>query len=132
MADNYCQSSTFVDVPREKIQQAEEIVAKFCREAEEDEGLYLLVEVENPAQGPVGVWIYHDEYFDPNQAEALISTLLEELDLPEPVVCAWSYTCSKPRIDEFGGGAFCAQKGYDTVWVDAAETAIQRAAELNN
>ena len=38
-----------------------------------------------------------------------------------------NYTCSKPVIGEFGGGAFVVQKGIDTAWMDAASSAVDMA-----
>ena len=127
MANNYCESSSFVNVPADKIDQAKQIVARIETELEDDadEGYVgFAAEIEKE-----GVWIHADESINPDHVERLVSALVVELDLPGIHVCSWSYTCSKPRIDEFGGGAFAVQKGRDAVWIDAASEA-QRIASL--
>ena len=51
--------------------------------------------------------------------EQIARVIIEELEIDEPFYCSWSYTCEKPRIDQFGGGALVVQRGKDTKWVDA-------------
>ena len=129
MANNYCESSSFITVPVNKIERAKQIAARIEGELENDpdEGYVgFAVEIEKE-----GVWIHANESITPEHVELLVSALVDELDLPGIHVCSWSYTCSKPRIDEFGGGAFAVQKGRDTVWVDAASEA-QRIASLDS
>lgn len=125
MANNYTSTSSFIGIPKDKIEQARVIVGRVDDEMGDDPDCgcaQYTVDVE-----PDGVWIYSEESCDPEHIEVLVRALVEELDLPDIVVCSWAYTCSKPRIDEFGGGAFAVQKGIDTVWVDAAGRALEMA-----
>jgi len=135
MADNYCESSSLINIPKDKMDEAAKIVERIENELGKngEEWVGFAAEmVEN------GVWIYSDETINPERAEALVRELVEELDLPGVYVCSWSYTCSKPRIDEFGGGAFAVKKGKDTIWVDAATRArglanlVQSGEETNH
>lgn len=121
MANNYCQSSSFISIPDTKLEQARKIVERVQdRLFYDDEGyMGFTATIEKN-----GVWIFEDDYYiTPEHIEQLVRALVEELDLPGVHVCSWAYTCSKPRINEFGGGAFAVQKGYDTVWIDAASEA---------
>ena len=68
-----------------------------------------------------GVWFHADESIHTEHMEAIARVLIEELEINEPFYCSWAYTCSKPRIDEFGGGAMVIQRGYETYWVDAMD-----------
>jgi hypothetical protein len=113
-----------ISIPKDKIEQAKEIIERVDAElkAQEEGGAYL-AEVTSD-----GVWIRSDESMNPEGAEMLVRTLVEELDLPGIFVCSWSYTCSKPCVDEFGGGAFAVQKGRDTIWIDAASEALRLAS----
>jgi len=120
MANNYCQSSTFIKIPNEKLAEAQKIVDKFEEYAAETEDAYSGFDVTCEKDG---VWINGEESFNPDMAEMLIRELVETLNLPGIHICSWSYTCSKPRIDEFGGGAFGVQKSTQTVWIDAAQEA---------
>jgi hypothetical protein len=122
MAQNYCQSSTLVLIEPGKIEQAKAIVARI-REA---------FEIDDDGEGIVGfqteiwkegIWLGDDECFNPEHAEVLIRSLVEELELDDVYVCSWAYTCSKLRIGEFGGGAFAVSRGKNTVWIDAVSEA---------
>ena len=123
MANNYCESSTLIEIPKDKVNKAKVILTRVNEELElsDDEGYVgYIASFENN-----DIWIRHDESINPEHVEVLVKALVEELELPGTIVCSWSYTCSKPRIDEFGGGAFAVQKGKPTRWVDARETAIE-------
>jgi hypothetical protein len=124
MANNYCQSSTFVTIPKDKLGEAKSIVDKIETELEGGDEGYVGFVAELKENG---VWIYDDESINPDHVEILIKALVEQLDLPGRHLCSWAYICSKPRIGEFGGGAFVVQKGKDTVWVDAEQAALRAA-----
>jgi len=121
MANNYCESSSFMDIDPTKIAQAEAIIERITKEMETEdpekgyEG-YCDVNVEVRDDG---VWFSHDESINPEHVAIIAREIIEELEIDEPFYCSWAYTCSKPRIDEFGGGAFVIQRGQDTYWVDA-------------
>lgn len=132
MANNYCESSSFVEIPPDKLEKAKVIADRIGVELESnpDEGYAgYVAEFEG-----TGLWIHHNESLNPDHAERLVKALVEELDLMGIFVCSWSYTYSKPRIGigEFGGGAFAVQKGRDTVWIDAASEAERQASLLKN
>ena len=137
MANNYCESSSKLALPVEKLEKAKAIVARVTEEfeANPDEG-YFGAEVQ--VEG-AGVWFCHDESANPDHIETMAKTLLDELELDEPFVFSWSYTCSKPRLNEFGGGACVVQRGQPSMWFDAQSLAenyvrdgidVYRAKEL--
>ena len=128
MANNYCSSSSLIPVPESKRDLAEEIIQRVEAELEADacEGYASFTATLEPD----GVWIRHDESINPDHAATLVKALVEELDLEGVFVCSWAYTCSKPRTDEFGGGAFAVLKGEETVWVDAASEVERIATEM--
>lgn len=115
-----------IRIPEDKIKQAKEIMERVEAELEADSEEEYAGYSANLEAG--GVWIRHDESINADHAERLVKALVEELDLPGIIVCSWAYTCSKPRCDEFGGGAFAVQKGRDTIWVDAASEALRQAS----
>ena len=119
MANNYFQSSSFINIPPELMPRAREIV----------EGLGLSDGSDDPSEACYteyefrdgGIWIHDNgEWFDAEEAEAIVSALVNGLNLPGIHVVSWATTCSKPRIDEFDGGAFAVAAGQETVWVGAA------------
>ena len=126
MANNYCESSSFIKIDPGYIEQAGDIVTRVLAEFEEtDEGCGIIVDVEEH-----GVFIRGEETFNAEQAAVLVKALVEELSLEGVRMCSWAYTCSKPRIDEFGGGAFAVVKGQDTIFIDAASEVFNRAIAL--
>lgn len=121
MANNYCESSSKLRLKPEELEKAGLIVARVLGELEaEDEGISVVAVVEDD-----GVWFYHEESINPEHVVRIAQALLDELEIDEPFVFSWSYTCSKPRFDEFGGGACKIRRGRDPVWVDALGTAME-------
>ena len=121
MANNYLEFSSFLNIPADKIERAREIVAREIAKLEDDDECGYcgtLAEVENE-----GVWFHVEESGNTDHVEAIARALVEELELDEPFVCSWAYTCSSPRVDEFGGGAMVVRRGHETIWVDAMDSA---------
>ena len=121
MANNYLEFSAFLEIPADKIEKAREIVARETARLEaEDEWGYCgtCAEVE-----PTGVWFHAEESGNTDHVETIARALVEELEIDEPFACSWAYTCSSPRVDEFGGGAMVIRWGHETVWVDALSAA---------
>ena len=123
MANNYLEFSAMINLPADKIERAREIVAReIARLEEDDECGYCgtLAEVESD-----GVWFHVEESGNTDHVEAIARALVEELEIDEPFVCSWAYTCSSPRVDEFGGGALLIRRGCETIWVDAHSCAVE-------
>jgi hypothetical protein len=118
MANNYLTSSSFLEIPkdvdREKIKS---VINNVIGELENnpDEG-YCGCEVEVE---PNGIWFYYSESINPDHVEIIARAVINEFKIDKPFYCSWAYTCDKPRIDEFGGGAFVIKRGFKTLWVDA-------------
>lgn len=122
MANNYTETSSWLDIPADKVEAAKLIIERVSSIIEADENGYgscdCCADIEKHNER-YGVWFHADETVNVEHAELIARALVEELDLPGPFYCSWAYTCSKPRIDEFGGGAFVLAKGVPTMWCDA-------------
>ena len=122
MATNYQKSSSFLTVPKEKLPEAQEIITRVVGELEDGEDEYCgcSAEVEGlVGNQSCGVWFHGKESINVGHVAMIARELIECLELDDPFFCSWSLTCSKPRIDEFGGGAFVIKRGYATYWCDA-------------
>ena len=133
MANNYQESSSFLKLgTKEQIAEAMVIYKSLCDEVEEllnGEEVCDGVEIEDVVfyagvdfaaiPEDEGIWIHGGESLDAEHVALYVERVQEALKLDEPFFCSWSYTCSKPRVDEFGGGAFVAQRGHQTRFVDA-------------
>lgn len=118
MANHYQQSSSYLTLPEDKLDAAMEIVEKEMKKIEEDEDGwgYCGFTAEEKSDG---IWFYGEESIDVDHLEQAVREVIEQLEIDEPFYASWSYTCSKPRVDEFGGGAFAIVRGKPTVWIDA-------------
>ena len=121
MANNYLEYSAFLEIPPAKIERARAIVERETAKLKsEDEWGYCEAGAVVEAKG---VWFHAEESGNTDHVEAIARALVEELKISKPFVCTWAYTCSSPRIDEFGGGAMVVRRGHETVWVDALNAA---------
>lgn len=121
MSQNYCQSSSLLKIPADKLDQAKEIAARVNEEIQNDEDYVgCCVEI---LRDESGVWIYDEENFDPNHACEFAQKIIEGLGINEPFVFSWSYSSSKMRFDEFGGGACIIKRGFEPYFIDARQQA---------
>lgn len=139
MADNYTQFSFFVKLEPEwrdkvfalyqRLEQAmgitsdlhdpvypvkDELTAKSVELADGmDEWLGFLVDVEDR-----GLWLRDDNgSASIENAVAFVQTALAWLELDTIVTFSWADTCSKPRLDSFGGGAVAITR-HATDWLN--------------
>lgn len=128
MANNYTESSSKLYLTAEQSLKAQEVIDKALAD-------YLELDPDN--DDPVGnfdveedgVWMHHDESIDIDFKAFLIQALLEAFEIDEPFVFSWSYNCSKPRLDEFGGGACAVRRGQDPFFIDARSFAEEHAGK---
>lgn len=117
MANNYQDTSSFLKLDEKHIEQAKVVIERCQQELMDDPDYgYCGVEAEVEKDG---VWLYSEEWVNTDHLQYVARALLDEFEIDEPFIASWSYTCSKPRIDEFGGGAMVVQRGYETYWCDA-------------
>jgi len=125
MANNYVETSFIVPVPADKTEQAEKLVEDFINDPENQSNYYdcfFDYEFNND-----GLWIHSEESCNVDAVIDCVQVLLDELDIDEPVAFSWAYTCSKPRVDEFGGGAACLRKGEEPIIIEALQEVMTRA-----
>jgi len=116
MANNYTEGSAMLLIPKDKDEAAQAIIDRVTDELENSEEWECCC-VAELHEG--GVWFHANESLDPEHVAVIARALIDELEIDEPFFFSWAYTCSKPRLDEFGGGAFVIKRGYETAWVDA-------------
>jgi len=119
MANNHAEASEILEIPAEKLSQAEAIMNRLDEEYEVDDEYgytpYCWAVHES------GIWLHSDESLDLDAVEHTVKILQDELELDEPFVMEAAFTCSKPRLGEFGGAAFRAQRGQPTVWLNTGD-----------
>jgi hypothetical protein len=103
MADNYTQFSTILDVGTKENVTKALAIAKTMPDPEGFEDLTFEVEADGGAD--TELWLHADEWFYTDYVVNYVTAVAKELKLKGKWGFAWANTCSKPRIDEFGGGA---------------------------
>lgn len=129
MANNYCETSSWMDIPEEHMEMAEKIADSIAEEMEKDDAEgYCGIEFEfrNDVTG-CGVWFKGDESANVEHLAEIAQAIVDTLMIDKPFCFSWSYGCSKPRLDEFGGGACTIQRGKDQYWVGSMELAEKHA-----
>ncbi len=121
-----------LEIPADKLEQAILIVARVKEELENSEEQYVGFQAE--FEEDEGLWIHDDgESIDVEHVAILVQELLDGLEIDAPFIFNWAYTCRKPRIDEFGGGACAVRRGKDPIWCDARnkiEELLKEEAEV--
>ena len=123
MANNYCQFSFQVPLCKGKhvFTEAVKIIDEGYarREAANVEGQYDALDAigfDFQYEASNGdLVIFTEETGSPDDAVVYVETLLRKKLAREPVMIEWAYTCSSPRIDNFGGGGALVTKD-KTYW----------------
>ena len=61
-----------------------------------------------PTEG--ALWVMSDGDANLDSLLPMLQATLVKFDLAEPLTLQWSYDCSKPRLDAYGGGAAIVTK----------------------
>ncbi len=67
---------------------------------------------------PEGIWLYSEDNCDLNGVVAILAEVQSAFRLP-PFGFEFSVSCSKPALDEFGGGAVVL-KGGQATWLSTS------------
>lgn len=127
MSNHDLMTSSFVEVPEDKLDAARAVCEEVVEILLASEDGYVGIEWEVQ---PKGVWLYEQSSANTSHLEFFVRSLVEKLQLPGIHLCSWAFTCSKPLVDEFGGGAIAVQMNRPTVWIDAITEAEERAKKM--
>lgn len=117
MADNYLQFSTIV--PCETEEQQTWLMERLV--AQEDE--YICEFSRDDADRRFDVWVYADEGGQVEYLADIVCEFQTRFSIDKPWSLEFAETCSKPRLDEFSGGAVVCCNGaaywmHTTQWVE--------------
>jgi hypothetical protein len=131
MANNYTLTSTLYpldglskDAVEKAVQEAAvQQAAEYGWDDPEDVlGMLGLYDFEDDS-----VWFRHDESADPDFIAAIISRLQVLKENAQDFTFSFCYECSKPRVDEFGGGAITVRGDGEIFWSDPARASKRDA-----
>lgn len=122
MADYLTQFSCLFDVgPAKNAARADEIRGEIAAELDRHENCDIGFELEvDHESGPGTLWIHSDEYGEPEHVIRFVLTCAAEFGLTGRWGFVWALTCSKPRLDGFGGRAQLLDlgAGKTLAWMD--------------
>lgn len=124
MADYFTHFSCLLDVrtPRNAARALElynQLSAEGTSEDPPSDGFLLSIE---PSHGGSQLWIRDDVTGDPEHVIDFVLRCAEAFDLTGRWGFQWANTCSRPRLDSFGGGAHVLDLGTrkTVAWIDTA------------
>jgi hypothetical protein len=125
MADNYLQTSFLIDNLTQKD------IDKFVKIIKNtDETPFNFATEEDPSnKDKKQIWIYGDTYFDVDLTAKIIQKFLKRCKLDRIIAFEYSMTCSKMRLDEFGGGAVVISM--DKIVIETTQGLIDRIVDEN-
>ena len=107
MADHFCQFSCIFDVGSiENAVRADDIRGELAAELDRDDGAVVgfVMEVDHE-NNPGLLWLHSDEHGEPEHVIRFVLRCAEAFDMSGLWGFTWALSCTKPRIDAFGGGA---------------------------
>ena len=133
MANYYTQLSALFPVGSAgNVAQALAIYRQFRDELEENDGWIGFVAEADEPPGGTDLWLHSDEDADIEHVIAFALRAAEALDLRGLWGFRWALTCSKPRLDGYGGGAQLLDLGErrSLSWMDTGQWLHEEAARL--
>jgi len=111
MANYYTNFSFGLTCTDAQATQIKDILNEYEKECEAEDGYGCVpfsceFQPENDKSGEVFIWI-HSGYESGDQGAVIdfLCRVLEKFPALGPIGFTWADTCSKPRLDSFGGGA---------------------------
>jgi hypothetical protein len=132
MADYYTHFSFVVDVKnREQADGLKKMLTDAANEEllkDEDELLSTPWSLED--EGDLTIfWIRSDESGQVDLIVDILAKWQEDFKYEQPICFEWAYTCSKPRLNAFGGGSVLIHKG-EAHYTNTFDWLTKKKAEL--
>lgn len=128
MADYYTQFSIVLDnIPEEDYPYLRGLVKRNAESEDADDDELDFNCQLNEKEGQL--WIYSDEPGSPEHAAKEIQKYFSDCQPEEAAEMHWAHTCSKPRPNEFSGGA-CLITAEEIFWFNPAQQVQDKLDEL--
>jgi hypothetical protein len=123
MADYFTQFSCVLEVGAGNVEAALAIHAQMAQDLEADDGLSIGFVAHPSHSSPSALWLYEEDHGEPEHVIAFALRCAEAFDLKGRWGFCWALTCSRSRLDGFGGGAQVLDLGRrkSLAWVDCSQ-----------
>jgi hypothetical protein len=124
MANHYLEFSVLLPPPETNAAEVANFIENYSCPDPQDE-LDFPIDLRED-----GVWLHTEEFGTPDLAADFIQAYLRHFDIDGGIFMSWATYCSKPRINEAGGGGFIITKDLmltsssDDVWYEAHKHGI--------
>ena len=128
MADYYCQFSTMVKAPVEALDWLEQkLTGQFNKD--DDYGESQPCEFERDKTDATELWVGAEDNGEVDRLAEAVCEMQKIFCWEEPWSLTWADTCSKLRVDSWGGGAVICYKG-EATWVHTSTSKSETIEKL--
>lgn len=122
MADYFTHFSCLFEVGAQNIDAALALYRRMAEDLEADDGISIGFTAEPSSGNPNALWLYDEEHGEPEYVIAFALRCAAMFDLQGRWGFCWALSCSRPRLDGFGGGAQVLDLGArkSLSWVDCS------------
>lgn len=120
MSSTYLEYSTEMKIPKGKMDVAKRIIADAAKNDPELDTGFLEIQEDRET-----IWFHTNNEWDnlEDAVEPMARALIDGMESDEPFYFEYAFTCEKPVLGQFGGGAFVIMRGFDTFWINPEEMA---------
>jgi len=140
MADYYTQFSSIIPCPSRTVRDQLQYRLNNCMDEFGEEtpvithlGPTLPGEERYPPCGVEidgdNIWVYSEDYGNLEAVANIVAAIQKEFEIDEAWAAEYSFSCSKPRLDGFGGGCVVVCKGVQ-YWLSTSDWMLAKIKEV--
>ena len=123
MADYFTHFSCLLEVGADHVEPALALYAQMAQDLEAEGALPIGFIARFSPGSPSALWLHDEDHGEPEHVIAFVLRCPEAFDLEGRWGFCWALTCSRPRLDGFGGGARVLDLGArrSLAWTDCSQ-----------
>ena len=123
MADYFTHFSCLLDVGADNVEAALALYAQMALDLEADDDLAIGFAAQRSPGTPSALWLHDEDHGEPEHVIAFALACAAAFDLKGRWGFCWALTCSRPRLDAYGGGAQALDLGArkSLAWTDCSQ-----------
>lgn len=123
MADYFTHFSCRLEVGAGNLDRALALYARMAQDLEADDGLSIGFVAEPATGSSSALWLHDEDHGEPEHVIAFALLCANAFNLKGRWGFCWALTCSRSRLDAFGGGAQLLDLGArkSLAWIDCSD-----------